>query len=159
MPMEFLQQHVLYSNKEKANRLNDFFVKQSTLENEDDIPSVLPQLDCQLNDIVLSVSEVSNAIQNLDKTNATGPEEVHNRLLIAAASVKIQPLLICLIFSASTLHQDSSALPLTQELYAFRAERPKHLDIAHFPVPLLLSGNLCLLKLDTFSQPLRLEVL
>ncbi len=32
----------------------------------------------------------------------------------------IQPLFICLTFSVSTLHQDSSAPPLTQELYAFR---------------------------------------
>ena len=32
----------------------------------------------------------------------------------------IQPLFICLTFSVSTLHQDSSAPHLTQELYAFR---------------------------------------
>ena len=50
---------VYYSNKEKANIFNDFFIKQSTLEHEDDTPPYLPQLDCQLNDITLSVSEVS----------------------------------------------------------------------------------------------------
>ena len=32
----------------------------------------------------------------------------------------IQPLFICLTFSVSTLHQDSSAPHLSQELYAFR---------------------------------------
>ena len=32
----------------------------------------------------------------------------------------IQPLFTCLTFSVSTLHQDSSVPPLTQELYAFR---------------------------------------
>ena len=32
----------------------------------------------------------------------------------------IQPLFICLTFSMPTLHQDSSAPHLTQELYAFR---------------------------------------
>ena len=32
-------------------------------------------------------------------------------------------------------------------------------DIAHFPMPLLLSGILCLVKLDTFSQLLHLELL
>ena len=46
-----------YSNEEKAHILNDFFVKQSSLEHEDDKPSVLPQLDCHLHDIVLSVSK------------------------------------------------------------------------------------------------------
>ena len=70
----------------------------------------------------------------------------------------IQPMFICLTFSMSTLHQDSSAPPLTQELYTFRTLRPKHLDIAHFPMSLLLSGILCLVKLDTFSQPLHLEL-
>ena len=118
--MGFLQQCVLYSNKWKADILNDVFVKQSTLENEDDIPPVLPKLDCQLNDIVLSVSVVSNAIENLDKNKATGPDEVHNRLEIAAASVMVQPLFTCLTFSVSTIHQDSSAYPLTEELYALR---------------------------------------
>ena len=81
-----------YSNKEKANIFNDFFIKQSTLEHEDDTPPDLPQLDCQLNDITLSVSEVSNIIQNLDKTKATGPDQVHNRLLIVASSIIVEPL-------------------------------------------------------------------
>ena len=76
---------VYYSNKEKANIFNDFFIKQSTLEHEDDTPPDLPELDCQLNDITLSVSEVSNIIQNLDKSKATGPDQVHNRLLIVAS--------------------------------------------------------------------------
>ena len=70
----------------------------------------------------------------------------------------IQPLFICLTFSVSTLNYDSSAPSLTQELYAFRTPRPKHLDIAHFPIPLLLSGILCLVRLDIFSQPLKLKL-
>ena len=61
-------------------------------------------------------------------------------------------------FSISTPHEDNSAPPLTQELYAFHTERPKHLDIAHFPMPLLLSGILCLVKLDTFMRPLHLKL-
>ena len=56
-----------------------------------------------------------------------------------------------------TLHQDSSAPPLTQELYAFRTWRPKQLYIAHFPMPLLLSGILCLVKLNIISQPQHFE--
>ena len=78
---------VYYSDKEKANIFNDFFIKQSTLEYEDDTPPDLPQLDCQFNDITLSVSEVSNIIQNLDKSKATGPDQVDNRLLIVAFSI------------------------------------------------------------------------
>ena len=33
------------------------------------------------------------------------------------------------------------------------------ISCAHFPMPLLLSGILCLVKLDTFSRPLHLELL
>jgi len=85
---------VYYSNKEKAIFFNDFFIKQSALEHEDDTPPDLPQLDCQLNDITLSVSEVSNIIQNLDKSKATGPDQVHIRLLIVASSIIAEPLTI-----------------------------------------------------------------
>ena len=57
--MKFLQQTITekytIQNKEKANIFNDFFIKQSTLEHEDDTPPDLPQLDRQLNDITLSV--------------------------------------------------------------------------------------------------------
>ena len=42
-----------YSNKERANIFNDFFIKQSILEHEDDTPRDRLQLDCQLNDITL----------------------------------------------------------------------------------------------------------
>ena len=85
---------IYYSNKETANIFNDFFIKQSILEHEDDTPPHLPQLDCQLNDITLSVSEVSNIIQNLDKSKATGPDQVHNRLLIVASSIIAEPLTV-----------------------------------------------------------------
>ena len=85
---------VYYSNKEKAIFFNDFFIKQSALEHEDDTPPDLPQLDCQLNDITLSVSEVSNIIQNFDKSKATGPDQVHIRLLIVASSIIAEPLTI-----------------------------------------------------------------
>ena len=44
---------VYYSNKERANIFNDFFIKQSILEHEDDTPRDRLQLDCQLNDITL----------------------------------------------------------------------------------------------------------
>ena len=70
-----------------------FNIKRSTLEHEDDTPPDLPQLDCQLNDITLSVSEVSNIIQNLDKSKATGPDQVHNRLLTVASSILLNLLL------------------------------------------------------------------
>ena len=43
-----------------------------------------------INDITLSVY----TIQNLDKSKATGPDQVHNRLLIVASSIIAEPLTI-----------------------------------------------------------------
>ena len=62
------------------------------------------------------------------------PIQAHTKLsTLSLLFFLIQLLFICLTFSMSILHQDSSAPPLTQELYAFRTQRPKHLDIVHFP--------------------------
>ena len=83
---------IFYSNKEKDEIFNDFFIKEATLNNEDDTPPDIPQLDCQLDEIVLSVMEVKNVIKNLDKNKATCPDTIHNRLLIAAADVVSEPL-------------------------------------------------------------------
>ena len=58
-----------------------------------------------------------------------------------------------------TLHQDSSASPPTLELCAFHALRPKHLDFIVFRMLPLLPGIVCLVKLDTLSQPLHLKPL
>ena len=97
---------VYYSNKEKANIFNDFFIKQSNLEHEDGTPPDLPQLDCQLNDITLSVSAVSNIIQNLDKSKATGPDQVHKRL----PTVALLSLLNLLIYYSTDLSVKASSL-------------------------------------------------
>ena len=79
IPPLALNGNIYYSNKEKANILNDFFSAQSTLEHEDDISLDLPRLDCKIN-ITLSASELSTAIPNLDKGKATGPDQIRNRL-------------------------------------------------------------------------------
>ena len=79
--------NVIYSsNKEKVNIINDFFIKRPTLQHQHDTPPDPSQLDCQLIDITLSLSEVSNIIQNLDNSKSIGPDQVHNRLIIAASS-------------------------------------------------------------------------
>ena len=94
--MEFLQKTItekyIIQIKQSQTFFKDFFIKHSTLEPEDDTTPDLSQLDCQLNDITLSVFEVSNIIQNLDKSKATGPDQVHNRLLIVASSIIAKPL-------------------------------------------------------------------
>ena len=57
---------IFYSNKEKAELFNEFFIKEATVNNEDNTPPDIPQLDCQLEKIVLSVMEVKNVIKTLN---------------------------------------------------------------------------------------------
>ena len=54
---------------------------------------------------------------------------------------------------------NSSATYLTQEFFALHIPRPKHLDTTLFSKLLLLSEIPCLMKLDTFSLLLYLELL
>ena len=78
---------VIYANKEKADTLNEFFIEQATLENEDDPLLQVTFLDCEINDIKLTEFEVKEIINNLNTKKATGPDLIHNRLLIAANDV------------------------------------------------------------------------
>ena len=74
-------------------------------------------------------------------------------------TTQTQVLFICLVFFMCTLHQNSFAPLLTQEIHVFHILRLIHLDIALFPMLLLLSGIPYLVKSDTFSRPLYLKPL
>ena len=80
-----------YANKEKADTRNDLFIEQATLENKDDPLPQVTFLDCEINDIKLTEFEV-NEIINLNTKKATGPDLIHNRLLIAANDTISVPL-------------------------------------------------------------------
>lgn len=78
---------VHYSNEEKANVFNTFFIAQSTLENSnDDVPDV-PYVIPEISEISLTLTDVKNVIENLKTNKAVGPDLIHNRLLIAALPV------------------------------------------------------------------------
>ena len=66
-----------YANKEKATILNQFFINQSTIEDNDDVPDV-PELLTNINQIHLSVEEVKNTLTKLSTAKATGPDQIHN---------------------------------------------------------------------------------
>ena len=75
-----------------ANALNSFFIEQSTLtEDDNELPDIVP-LDCELQEITISETEVNNVIKNLDPTKAVGPDLIHNKLLIASRNI-IAPVL------------------------------------------------------------------
>ena len=85
--------HTLYTDKDKATAFNNFFTDQCTLENEDDpLPHLDYNYETQLTDIVLAQADIRNTILNLDTDKATGPDQIHNKLLIAAVDVLSTPL-------------------------------------------------------------------
>ena len=91
--------NILYSNKDKADIFNEFFAQQSTLESSDDSPPDLVQFENEIALEVLTSTEVKNVILNLDKQKASGPDAIHNRLLIAAVNQISDPL--TLLFNRS----------------------------------------------------------
>jgi hypothetical protein len=84
---------IYYSNKEKANILNNFFISQSTIPNETDpIPELAFSEGPVLSSLQLSLSDVRNAINNLNVNKSVGPDLIHNCLLKAAINHISEPL-------------------------------------------------------------------
>ena len=75
-----------YSNQEKASSFNDFFINQCRIEDDGGhLPNIVQNFESQLDEIVLTPLEVKENIKNLNPRKATGPDLVHNRLLMASA--------------------------------------------------------------------------
>ena len=81
-----------YSNKSKANVLNDFFIQQSTLQDNDDTLPHVNYKPQELQEITLTESEVRNVIKNLENNKAVGPDRIHNRLLKASVDIIVPHL-------------------------------------------------------------------
>jgi len=86
---------ILYSSSEdKANVFNDYFIQHSTLDNPNKNTPYVGYTDSEVTDIILTHSDVRNAITNLDNSKAAGPDMIHNKLLIATVDVITEPLSI-----------------------------------------------------------------
>ena len=80
-----------YTNKEKATILNQFFINQSTIEDNADVPDV-PELLTSINQINLTEEEVKNALTELRTAKATGPDQIHNIIFLNSAGIISKPL-------------------------------------------------------------------
>lgn len=70
-----LNRNIVYSNNDKANLLNNFFVEQMSINDENrDPPYLSSPLSC-LNDIVLSPHEVKDVLLSLQVDKAVGPDK------------------------------------------------------------------------------------
>ena len=84
---------ILYTNQEKANALNYFFIQQGNLINAETDP--LPHVerkDTEIREIILKEFEVKKAMTNLNPNKASGPDEINNKMLITAADIISTPL-------------------------------------------------------------------
>ena len=76
-----IQDNVQYSNPEKASPLNSYFCEQ---KNIDDSHASLPPFeppDIDLNNIVLTDSDVEDVLKLLNTSKASGPDLISPRLL------------------------------------------------------------------------------
>ena len=85
---------VYSSSEEKATLFNEYFIKQSTLDSPDGAVPDLINLNCELNNIIFSSTEIKAVIINLDSNKAVGPDKIHNKLLTAAVDIISEPLAI-----------------------------------------------------------------
>ena len=84
--------NTFYTNKEKADCLNIYFSNQSKIEGDNDPLPPVQMLNSQLEHIQLLAEDVQAVLQHLDTSKAVGPDLVHNKLLLAAGPIIIEPL-------------------------------------------------------------------
>ena len=91
--------NVIYNNKEKADCFNSYFHDQSKVVGNDDPLPNIPIRDSIVPPLILSSDEVASVILNLNTTKAVGPDQIHNKLIIEACPVIVDPL--TLLFNRS----------------------------------------------------------
>ena len=74
--------------------MNDYLIQQSTLDNPNENTPNVDYTDSEITDIILTHADVHSVINELDKSKATGPHMIHNKLLIATVDIITEPLTI-----------------------------------------------------------------
>ena len=83
----------VYDDQGKADALNDFFVSQSTIDDNDDpLPHFTYVTDARLDQIVITQDEIRCILKNLVTNKATGPDSISNKLLKECAESLCGPL-------------------------------------------------------------------
>ena len=91
---------------EQASLFNQYFHSVFTIPGDEPLPDIETTVLPELGDLVLRVEEVYNVLKNLDKSKASGPDNISPRLLKECAS-QLAPS-ICLLFNKSV---QSGVLP------------------------------------------------
>ena len=85
---------IVYLPEHKAELFNDFFVKQSRINNIDDELPHIEFTGITAPTILFTREMVYKVIKDLDQSKAVGPDLIHNKLLVKSAEFLSEPLTI-----------------------------------------------------------------
>ena len=89
----------VYSPAEKASIFIDYFMKQSQINGMTDYVPQTRILDTEIQPLFITKEVVKKIIENLNSSKASGPDGIHNKLLMKAISIISEPL--SLLFNRS----------------------------------------------------------
>ena len=99
MPTLYHNNRFATNSSEKADLLNDFFVSQSILNDENvNIPFIIPNA-ISMPMFEIEPHEVKSVLKSLPLGKASGPDEINNRILLELAEELCIPL--CKLFNKS----------------------------------------------------------
>ena len=123
-PLEF--NNIIYTDEcDKANILNSYFQSQTLLNEQNAIPSNLPDINrlySHLDNIVVTKLEVESVLKTLVVGKASGPNGLSNRILRELASQLSTPF--CTLFNQSlrtgsfpTPYKEANVCPVPKKGY------------------------------------------
>ena len=82
----------VYCNLRKAEIFNEYFIKQTVLNNPDDnVPFINPN-EQTIPQLVITTAMVRSVLENLDPKKAVGPDGIHNKILKIGSDLISEPL-------------------------------------------------------------------
>lgn len=126
---------IIYSDKDKADVFNTYFLDQARINNpNDDVPDVPPG-EHVLPDLIISSAMVRDIIVALDSNKAVGPDGIHNKVLKKAVDVISEPLAI--LFNRSLERNTFPAMWKKAHVTPIHKKGEKHFCNNYRPISLL----------------------
>ena len=89
-----------FTDEEKANCLNDFFISISTVNDSDaSLPAFIPKINEKITNVTITESEIIDTIETLNPNKAVGEDLISHKVLRATKQSLSKPL--CALFNIS----------------------------------------------------------
>ena len=92
IPTLYFENTIANSDEEKVELLNNYFCKQSTVNDKDTRLPALNPPNTQINEINITAQDVLDVLKNLNVSKASGPDGINPRLLREGADALSIPL-------------------------------------------------------------------